>query len=272
MDNTLEYLRRELAGFQPELGLVLGSGLGSFADECVEVERKIPYAEIPHFPKSTVAGHAGNLILGNCRGKQVLCFQGRFHYYEGYSMQQLVLPVRVSSGLGIKRLILTNAAGGIAAGMTPGDLMLIEDHINFMGVNPLRNPSPSPENNCGERFPDMTEIYTSSLRVIAGKAAQELGIALKSGVYLACSGPSFETPAEIRAFRKWGASAVGMSTVPEAMAARQMGLEVLGISCITNLGAGLSGETLSHGEVEETAARVREKFGNLLEGIIAGIS
>jgi len=141
-----------------------------------------------------------------------------------------------------------------------------------MGVNPLRNPSPSPENNCGERFPDMTEIYTSSLRVIAGKAAQELGIALKSGVYLACSGPSFETPAEIRAFRKWGASAVGMSTVPEAMAARQMGLEVLGISCITNLGAGLSGETLSHGEVEETAARVREKFGNLLEGIIAGIS
>lgn len=268
MSASTTFVESALGAFRPELGLVLGSGLGFFANEHMEVETIIPYEDIPDFPKSTVEGHAGNLVAGRCGGRQVLCFQGRFHYYEGYAMSEVVKPTRLLGALGARRLILTNAAGGIAEGMTPGDLMLIEDHINFLGVHPLHGPN---DPRLGPRFPDMTEVYSAALRRLAAEAAEKLGIALKRGIYLACSGPSYETPAEIRMFQRWGASAVGMSTVPEAIAARHMGLEVLGISCITNLGAGLSGEILNHQEVEQTARRVKATFAGLLEAIIAGL-
>lgn len=265
---TEAFLKEELEGFHPETGLILGSGLGFFAD-FIEVWKRIPYASIPGFPQSTVVGHAGNLVAGTCQGRAVLCFQGRFHYYEGYGMEQVTLPVHVLKALGGTRLIVTNAAGGIREDFSEGDLMLIRDHINFLGVNPLRGPN---DEQAGLRFPDMTEVYTPALRQQARAVAEELGITLREGVYLACSGPSYETPAEIRAFQTWGADAVGMSTVPEAIVARYLGLEILGISCITNLAAGLSGEKLSHEDVERAAARVRESFAGLLESIVVRLS
>jgi len=261
---TEKFLQSKLDGFTPETGLILGSGLGFFADS-LEVEERIPYDQIPGFPQSTVVGHAGNLVAGHCEGHPVLCFQGRFHYYEGYPLDKVVLPVEVIHCLGGRRLIVTNAAGGINASYSEGDLMLICDHINFLGANPLRGPN---EERLGPRFPDMTEVYTPRLRDLAREASKSLGIPLLEGVYLACSGPSYETPAEIRAFQSWGADAVGMSTVPEAIVARHHGLEVLGISCITNMAAGLSDGLLSHAEVEETASRVRDSFAHLLQAVV----
>lgn len=264
-DPIISDLGRILDGFEPEIALILGSGLGFFAEDRVDVYRKIPYTDIPGFPASTAPGHAGNLVAGTCGGRKLVCYQGRFHFYEGYAMEQVVLPARVAGGLGATRLLVTNAAGGIGKGLRPGDLMLIRDHINFMGVNPLRGPNVDAH---GPRFPDMTEVYTPGLRELAREVAETDGLELKEGVYLACPGPSYETPAEIRAFQTLGADAVGMSTVPEAVVARHMGMEVLGISCITNYGAGLGDGLLYHGEVEETAAKVRGSFADLLEGIL----
>lgn len=264
-ESTLGFIRERLAGFEPQTGLVLGSGLGFFADRYIQVDGCIPYAEIPGFPLSTVEGHKGQLVFGRIGGRRVVCMQGRFHFYEGYSMEELTLPVRVFAALGVSELVLTNAAGGIQEGMQAGDFMLIRDHINFMGANPLRGPVLE---GMGPRFPDMTEAWDRDLRKFAMDRATGGGIKVHEGVYIGVSGPSFETPAEIRAFGLLGADAVGMSTVPECLVARACGLRVLGISCITNLAAGLSGGLLSHEEVFETAMRVREPFAAWLQSII----
>ena len=258
--------------------VVLGSGLGAFADELTNAVR-IPYEEIPGFARSTVEGHAGQLVLGEIGGVAVAVQQGRFHYYEGYDMQQVMLPVRTFGLMGIKNLILTNAAGSLNSDMQPGSLMLISDHLNCLGVNPLRGPN---DMRFGPRFPDMTEVYDREFRNIALEEAAaiarerfekgidaELTDFMNPGVYCALSGPTYETPAEIHMYRLLGADAVGMSTVPEAIAARHQGTRVLGISCITNLAAGLSGETIDHEEVMETGARVAEVFKELLRKIIA---
>ncbi len=246
-------------------GLILGSGLGAFADS-LENAVRIPYDEIPHFARSSVEGHSGTLVLAEFEpGFSVACMQGRFHYYEGHDMGTVVYPVRVMQQLGAEILIVTNAAGGINADFRAGDLMLITDHLNLIGNNPLIGK------NCddlGPRFPDMSEAYSATLRIIAQEKAKELGIDLKQGVYAAGSGPTYETPAEVRMLRTLGADAVGMSTVPEVIAANHMGMEVLGISCITNLASGISPHRLSHQEVMETGQRVRQHFIALLEGVL----
>ncbi len=262
--------------------VVLGSGLGAFGEE-VENAVRIPYEEIPHFCKSTVEGHAGQLVLGEVAGVSVAVQQGRFHFYEGYEMAQVIFPVRVFGLLGVKSLILTNAAGSVDTDFKQGTLMLIRDHINLMGVNPLRGKN---DNRFGAGFPDMTEIYTLDYQEIALAEAtamaeeralidenetdkkQERQRILRRGVYCGLSGPTYETPAEIHMVRLLGADAVGMSTVPESIAARQMGIKVLGISCITNMAAGISDETINHEEVMETGARVAETFKGLLKRII----
>lgn len=254
-----------LAEFAPEVGLILGSGLGFFADDKIDVVGRLPYGEIEGFPVSTVSGHAGQFVYGYLDGKRVICMQGRFHYYEGYTMQQLTMPIRMMAKIGVKTLFVTNAAGGINRSYVPGDFMLLSDHINFLGTNPLIG-SHSGE---GVRFPDMTTVYDPDLRAIIRTRAAANGVDLKEGVYLATTGPSFETPAEIRAFAALGADAVGMSTVPEAIVARQLGLRVIGISCITNAAAGISKNALSHEEVSETADRVRPQFADLLAGAVA---
>jgi purine-nucleoside phosphorylase len=255
----------EIVNFQPEIGLILGSGLGFFADDRIEVEGRLPYGEIEGFPVSTVPGHTGQFVYGWLHGKRVLCMQGRFHYYEGYSMAQLTLPIRLMHSVGIQTLIVTNAAGGINRDYTPGDFMLLSDHINFLGTNPLIGD----RSEHGVRFPDMSAVYDPELRSQLKAWATTNGQDLKEGVYLAATGPSFETPAEIRAFAALGADAVGMSTVPEAIVARKLGLRVLGISCITNAAAGISKNPLSHEEVSETADRVRPEFAGLLEAAVS---
>ena len=257
--------------------LVLGSGLGAFADD-LENAVKIPYAEIPHFQRSTVEGHAGQLVLGEIENVPVAVQQGRFHFYEGYDMQQVIFPVRTFGILGIKNLILTNAAGSVQATFKPGNLMLIRDHINLMGVNPLRGAN---DERFGARFPDMTGVYDKNFQEIAyaeaGKIAEErFNNQLEEenrpfmwrGVYCALSGPTYETPAEITMLRLLGADAVGMSTVPEAIAARHQAMKILGISCITNLAAGMSDEPINHEEVMETGAKVAGIFKELLRRII----
>jgi purine-nucleoside phosphorylase len=241
---------------KPKLGLILGSGLGVLADE-IKNPVKIPYGEIPDFPISTVEGHAGQLVFGLLEGVEVVAMQGRFHYYEGYSFDKVTFPVRVMNGLGVETLIVTNAAGGINENFSPGDLMLISDHINNMGSNPLIGPN---DNRLGARFPDMSEAYSKELREIAKEKAQQLNLNIKEGVYVAFTGPTYETPAEIRAFRILGADAVGMSTVPEVIVARHSGVKVLGISCITNMAAGILDQPLSHEEVIETTERVKANF------------
>ncbi|HEY8418319.1 MAG TPA: purine-nucleoside phosphorylase [Limnochordales bacterium] len=250
---------------RPRVGLILGSGLGLLADQ-IEGAVSFPYAEIPHFPSSTVPGHRGRLVAGRLAGTPVWAMQGRVHFYEGYSMADVVRPVRVLRELGVTTLIVTNAAGGLNPAFTPGDLMLIADHINLFGTNPLIGPN---EEAFGPRFPDMTNAYDPELRGLARAVAGEEGLQLQEGVYLGLSGPTYETPAEIRAFRTLGADAVGMSTVPEVIAARHMGMRVLGISCITNLAAGISPRPLSHDEVVETGARVARDFARLVMGIVA---
>jgi purine-nucleoside phosphorylase len=248
----------------PDVAIVLGSGLGAFADSLTDPV-SLPYDTLPHWPQSTVVGHAGRLVMGYAAGKHVAALSGRVHVYEGHPMATVVFPVRVMARLGVPSLILTNAAGGINTGFGQGALMVIDDHINLMGSNPLIGAN---DDQMGPRFPDMSEVYSHRLRGIAVEAAREAGIAVRNGVYVAVHGPSYETPAEIRAFRTMGADAVGMSTVPEAIAARHMGMEVLGISCITNMAAGVLNQTLVHDEVMETARRVRGSFIALLEGVI----
>jgi purine-nucleoside phosphorylase len=240
----------------PKIGLILGSGLGVLADE-IKNPVKIPYSEIPDFPISTVAGHAGQLVFGLLEGVEVVAMQGRFHYYEGYSFDKVTFPVRVMKGLGVETLFVTNAAGGINENFAPGDLMLISDHINNMGSNPLIGPN---DDRLGVRFPDMSEAYSKELRDIAKEKATKLNLNIKEGVYVAFTGPTYETPAEIRAFRTLGADAVGMSTVPEVIVARHSGIKVLGISCITNMAAGILDQPLSHEEVIDTTERVKANF------------
>lgn len=260
----LPALPKELTEFQPEIGLILGSGLGFFADDRIEVVGRLPYGEIEGFPVSTVTGHAGQFVYGTLHGKRVICMQGRFHFYEGYTMPQLTLPIRVMNQLGVNTVFVTNAAGGINLDYVPGDFMMLSDHINMLGTNPLI----AWEGDEGVRFPDMTEVYNGELRSKIRDWAKDKGVDLKEGVYLATTGPSFETPAEIRAFATLGADAVGMSTVPEAIVARKFGMRVLGISCITNAAAGISKTELTHEEVSETADRVRTQFADLLAAAI----
>ncbi|TVP76186.1 MAG: purine-nucleoside phosphorylase [Puniceicoccaceae bacterium] len=258
-------LPEPLASFKPEIGLILGSGLGFFADDRIEVVGRLPYGEIEGFPVSTVEGHAGQFVYGTIGGKRVICMQGRFHFYEGYSMPEVTLPIRLMHSLGVHTLFVTNAAGGIHRDYVPGDFMLLSDHINALGTNPLI----AWQGDEGVRFPDMSEVYDGTLRAGLRDWAQSQGVDLKEGVYLATTGPSYETPAEVRAFATLGADAVGMSTVPEAIVARKLGLRVLGISCITNAAAGISKVPLTHEEVSETADRVRQQFADLLTAGIA---
>jgi len=253
-----------------KIALVLGSGLGAFADE-IENAVKIPYEEIPHFARSTVEGHAGQLVLGEIGGVSVAVQQGRFHFYEGYEMPQVIFPMRVFGVLGVKNVILTNAAGSVNVDFKQGSLMLIRDHLNMMGVNPLRGAN---DERFGARFPDMTEVYSHDLQdiVLAEAEAMTEKIGedfLNRGVYCALSGPTYETPAEILLYRYLGADAVGMSTVPEAIAARHQGINVIGISCITNMAAGITDEPINHEEVMETGAKVAEIFKELLKRVIS---
>ena len=255
---------RARVSMQPEIGMVLGSGLGDYADT-LENSIRIPYSDIPNFPVPTVPGHAGAMVFGKKNGKYVVVLQGRIHYYEGLPMREITLPIRVLAQLGVKNLILTNAAGGVNTAFRPGDLMLFSDHINYSGMNPLIG---SNYESFGPRFPDMSDLYTSSLRRKIKSAAQEVGIHLQEGVYAMYSGPNYETPAEIRMFRILGADAVGMSTVPEALVAGQQGMQVVGISCITNMAAGVLPQKLSHQEVMETASRVHDTFQTLIDRIL----
>jgi purine-nucleoside phosphorylase len=255
---------RSRCGVLPQTAIVLGSGLGDFA-ETLQESVAMPYETLPHWPASAVVGHAGRLVIGNVAGKRIAVLAGRVHLYEGHDLQTVVFATRVMGRLGVTRIILTNAAGGINTAFAQGALMIIDDHINMLGSNPLVGPN---DDRFGQRFPDMSEVYSRQLRRIADEAAAERGVAVNHGVYIATTGPSYETPAEIRHFRAIGADAVGMSTVPEAIAARHMGLEVVGISCITNMAAGVLPQPLVHEEVIETARRVRGSFISLLEGII----
>lgn len=252
---------------EARIALVLGSGLGAFADD-VQEPVAIPYAEIPGFARSTVQGHAGRLVLGKIAGVPLVIMQGRFHYYEGYRFDEVVFPIRVFGLLGVKALILTNAAGGINVAFDQGALMVISDHLNLIGDNPLRGAN---DERFGQRFPDMSEVYARDYQEIAVDEAHQIGLELRRGIYAALSGPSYETPAEVRMLRTLGADAVGMSTVPEAIIARQMGVKVLGLSCITNLAAGVHDEPINHDEVMETGARVHATFKELLRRVIPRI-
>lgn len=248
----------------PEVGVVLGSGLGEFADT-LEEKTVIPYGEIPHFKKVSVVGHAGRLVIGKTGGRPIAVMQGRYHYYEGHDIREVVFPIRVLCGLGLKKLLLTNAAGGINAMLEAGDLMIIRDHINMMGVNPLKGEN---DERLGPRFPDMSHVYDEELAGIIADGMRGMGMGVKKGVYLALSGPSYETPSEIKMLSVLGADAVGMSTVPEAIVARHMGVRVAGISCVSNLAAGISKTPLSHEEVTETGNRVKGSFIKLLTAVI----
>jgi purine-nucleoside phosphorylase len=256
-------LRSQL-GDVPRIAAILGSGLGAFG-ESLRDATTIPYERIPHWPASKVVGHAGKLVAGTCRGHRVLALSGRAHFYEGHSLATVTFATRVLGLLGVKTLIVTNAAGGINLKFGQGALMLMDDHINLLGTNPLIGAN---DDRFGRRFPDMSEVYSKRLRALAEAAATAAGLKLEHGVYIAVTGPSYETPAEIRAFRTMGADAVGMSTVPEAIVARHMGIEVLGISCISNMAAGILPQPLSEEEVIETTGRVRGSFIALLEGVI----
>jgi purine-nucleoside phosphorylase len=258
---------RSQTSLTPSIGTVLGSGLGAFADQIADAVA-IPFAEIPHFPKSTVQGHSGKLVIGTLDGVPVVVMQGRVHAYEGYTSQEVTFPVRVLGLLGVKTLVVTNAAGGIRPGLKQGELVLLSDHINFTGLNPVAGQN---DERFGQRFFDMTEAYSKRLRRLAVSAAEGLGFTLAECVYLCVLGPSFETPAEIRAFHAIGADLVGMSTVQEVIVARHMGIEVLGISCVTNLAAGIQGEPLNHEEVMETGRRVSARFAQLLTAVVPAI-
>jgi purine-nucleoside phosphorylase len=248
----------------PQTAVVLGSGLGDFSDTLLEAIAT-PYAELPYWPASKVVGHKDRLVIGTSAGRRIAALAGRVHFYEGYDLATVVFATRVMGRVGVRRLVLTNAAGGINTTFAQGALMIIDDHINMMGSNPLIGPN---DDRFGPRFPDMSEVYSARLRSVADEAAQARGVPVSHGVYVAVHGPSYETPAEINFLRKMGADAIGMSTVPEAIAARHMGMEVLGISCITNAAAGVLPYPIMHDEVIATTRRVRSSFVSLLEGII----
>lgn len=258
-----DYIRSRTS-LRPTVGLVLGSGLGDFADT-LENPVRIPYSDIPNFPVPTVPGHAGALVFGKKCGQTVVVLQGRIHYYEGLPQQEITLPIRVLAALGVKTLVLTNACGGVNLSFRPGDLMLISDHINYSGANPLMGPN---LDAFGPRFPDMSDLYTASLRKAIKEKAAAAGIPLQEGVYAIYSGPNYETPAEIRMFRVLGADTVGMSTVPEALVAGHCGMNVVGVSCVTNMAAGVLPVKLSHAEVMETADRVHDTFQKLIDLIL----
>jgi purine-nucleoside phosphorylase len=268
------FLKAKLNGLVPQIAIVLGSGLGAVADAVTD-SIFVPYGAIPHFPQSTVEGHSGRIVAGTLGGAPVVVMQGRVHFYEGYTPQQVTFPMRVLGLLGVRAVVLTNAAGGIAPGLSIGQLVALSDHINMMGWNPLTGPNEprfAVTAGAGLRFFDMTEAYSKALRALAQQAAQREGWTLEEGVYLATPGPSFETPAEIRAFRTLGATLVGMSTVPETIVARHMGIAVLGISCVTNLAAGLSPAQLSHEEVFEAGRSVEHRLAGLLKRLISAIA
>lgn len=253
---------------RPKIGLVLGSGLGSFADEFANATT-IPYTKIPHFPRSTAIGHAGQLVIGRVEGVEVAGMQGRVHLYEGYTVKDVVLPIRTFARMGVEAVILTNAAGGIKKEFTQGHLVVISDHINLQGANPLSGPN---DEHFGPRFPDMTAAYDRKFRELTLAEGRRLGTTLSEGVYAAVGGPSYETPAEVRYLRTLGADLVGMSTVPEVIAARHSGLRVLGISCVTNAAAGLLDQPLDHNEVLRTAERVKGQFISLLRAVIPNMA
>jgi purine-nucleoside phosphorylase len=255
---------RARVGEDPRVALVLGSGLGALADD-LEDSTAIPYEEVPGFARPTVEGHAGRLVLGRIGPTPVAAMQGRFHYYEGYTLEETTFPVRVLSLLGAQSIVLTNAAGGINNALRQGSLMLISDHLNLMGASPLRGPNDA---RFGPRFPDMSEVYDRAYQEVAVQEAHAMKVELRRGVYAALPGPNYETPAEIRMLRALGADAVGMSTVPEAVVARHAGLRVLGISCITNMASGVLDQPIDHGEVIETGQRVRATFTELLRRVI----
>ena len=269
-DRAAEAARYILAKAQnrtPRVAVVLGSGLGGVAD-AVEDGVEIPYSEIPHFVTSTVPGHEGKLIIGSCQGVDVVLMKGRVHYYEGYSMEEVTLPVRVFRLMEIRSLILTNASGGVAPHLSTGSLMALTDHINLMGENPLRGPN---DERFGPRFPDMTGVYTPAYLEAAHEVAREIGVLLHEGVYMALRGPTYETPAEIRMMRKLGADAVGMSTVPEATVARHCGIKVLAISCITNVAAGLSNAEINHEEVMSVGKHAGKQLAELIVRVVPRI-
>jgi purine-nucleoside phosphorylase len=267
INEAVSYIRTKTE-IEPAIGLILGSGLGELAND-IEEAATIPYHEIPHFPVSTVEGHAGNLVLGTLRQKNVVAMQGRFHFYEGYSLQEVTFPVRVMKQLGIKTLIVTNACGGMNKNFQPGDLMIITDHLNMTGSNPLIGPN---LDDLGPRFPDMSRAYSAELRELAKKKANDLSLSIQEGVYAAISGPSYLTPAELIMLRNLGADAVGMSTVPEVIVANHMGLSILGISCITDMAIGEELEPLTHEQVVDVANKTKPTFMTLLKGIIEDLS
>lgn len=268
LQETTTFLRDRLDGRVPRVGLILGSGLGPYADK-LERAVTVDYGDIPHFPRSTVVGHTGRLVVGERAGITCIAMQGRAHFYEGHPISAVTFPARTLVALGARTVIVTNAAGGIRADWDPGTLMLISDHINLTGNNPLLGAN---DERLGPRFPDMTHAYAPALRDLARGAAARVGVPLEEGVYIGLSGPTYETPAEVRMLRALGADATGMSTVPEVIVANHMGARVLGISCITNKAAGITGKPLSHDEVTQTAALVRERFQILLDAILADLS
>lgn len=266
LDIASDFIKEKIGDFKPEIGIILGSGLGELADEYCDIA--IPYSEIPGFEASTVSGHKSRLVFANINGKKVVMMQGRFHFYEGHSIQKVVFPVKVMKKLGVETLIVTNAAGGVNPDFKPADLMIITDHINQMGVNPLIGPNDS---GMGERFPDMSEVYTKKYVELSENIGKKLGIKLQKGVYIALTGPSYETPAEVRMARILGADAVGMSTVPEAVTASWAGMNVIGLSCICNSAAGVSTVGLSHADVIKAAGEAKDKFIKLVKEIIKEI-
>ncbi len=267
LNEAKAYIEKQTKGMPIEVGLVLGSGLGDMAQE-IKDPVIINYRDIPNFPVSTVAGHAGRLVIGELQGKNVLCMQGRFHFYEGYGMDQVVFPIQVMRMLGIGYLILTNAAGCVNVNWEPGTLMMITDHIKLAPECPMRGPN---EDDLGLRFFDMSRAYDPDLQKVVRKVAQQVGVPLKEGVYMFFAGPNFETPAEIRAARILGADAAGMSTVPEAIAAAHCGLRTIGISCMTNMAAGILDQPLNHTEVLETGLRVKAQFTALIKGVLEAL-
>ena len=266
MEKTVAYIKSKIGDFKAEIAIVLGSGLGELADEYCEI--KLAYSEIPGFPVSTVKGHNGNLVFAKVNGKNVMMMQGRFHFYEGHSMQTVTYPIKIMKKLGVETILITNAAGGVNPYFKPSSLMIIKDHINFMGTNPLIGPN---DDTLGERFPDMSEVYTKSLREIAHTCSKNLNIPVEEGIYIALTGPTYETPAEVNMVRTLGADAVGMSTVPEAIVASYLKMKVLGISCICNSAAGISTVGLSHKEVLEAAEKAKTNFKKLVLEIIKSI-
>ncbi|MFZ4452192.1 purine-nucleoside phosphorylase [Salibacterium aidingense] len=266
LEEAAEKVREKISA-PPRIGLILGSGLGVLAEE-IEDAVKIPYEELPGFPVSTVEGHAGQLVAGTLYGRKVVAMQGRFHYYEGYSLQEVTFPVRVMRAVGVEKLLVTNAAGSVNESFSPGNLMLIKDHLNLLGDNPLIGHN---DEGLGPRFPDMSSAYSKELMETAKMAASSLHITLQEGVYAANTGPSYETPAEVKMIRTLGADAVGMSTVPEVITAVHAGMDVLGISCLSNMAAGILNQPLSHDEVIETTERVREDFLRLMKEIVSRV-